>query len=387
MDEPSPSHIAELEEWLLVSQSTGIGSRYFQQLIGHFGSPGKVLSASRTELADLGLPRAAIDNLKRRKAADIEPTLTWLRQPGHRLLTLDDENYPDLLREINGPPPLLYLIGDAGLLTQPQLAIVGSRNPTPTGLGNAREFARSLTRMGLCVTSGLAIGIDGAAHTGALEAGSTIAVMGTGPDRIYPASHRELAHHIAERGLLVSEFPPGTQARAENFPRRNRLISGLSLGTLVIEAAVQSGSLITARLATEQGREVFAIPGSIHNPQARGCHALIRQGAKLVESAQDILEELGPLLASMIPVTCDPHSETETTRPRFTDPVYHRLIDAIGYDPATVDELITRTGLTADAVSSMLLVLELDGHVSSAPGGIYCRTDIPASRSSGRERT
>jgi DNA processing protein len=386
MDEPPPSNV-DLEAWLLVSQAAGIGSRFFQRLLAHFGSPEAVLLANRGELADLGIPQRAIDQLKQRDRRDIEPSLKWLQQTGHRLLTLTDADYPTLLREIDDPPPLLYLLGNADLLNQPQLAIVGSRNPTPTGLSNAREFAHSLTEIGLCVTSGLATGIDGAAHAGALLAGQTIAVMGTGPDRIYPASHRDLAHRIAENGLLISEFPPGTQARAENFPRRNRIISGLSLGVLVVEAALQSGSLITARLATEQGREVFAIPGSIHNPQARGCHALIRQGAKLVESALDIIEELSPLLGILPQTDTDNTEVTSQQNECLTDPAYAQLVEALGYDLVSVDELITRTGLPTESVSSMLLLLELEGHVSSAPGGFYCRTDPLVSRSSGREST
>ncbi|MCU7915012.1 MAG: DNA-processing protein DprA [Candidatus Thiodiazotropha sp. (ex Gloverina cf. vestifex)] len=385
MEEPSPSLPTDLEAWLLVSQTSGIGSRYFQRLIDHFGRPEKILQASRTELSDLGIPQRAISQLQRRQPSDIEPTLTWLREPGHQLITQADDDYPLLLKEIDAPPPLLYLIGDATLLSQPQIAIVGSRNPTPTGINNAKKFAHSLATAGLCVTSGMAIGIDGAAHMGALKAGRTVAAMGTGLDRIYPASHHDLAHRIADMGLLVSEFPPGTPAKAENFPRRNRIISGLCLGTLVIEAAVQSGSLITARLASEQGREVFAIPGSIHNPQARGCHALIRQGAKLVESAQDIVEELGALLGTLAPLSEHYQSEKKSPSDQTDDPEYTRLTEALGYDPVSVDELIARTCLTAEAVSSMLLVLELEGHVSSAPGGLYCRTDTLASRSSGRE--
>ncbi|MCU7843539.1 MAG: DNA-processing protein DprA [Candidatus Thiodiazotropha sp. (ex Monitilora ramsayi)] len=388
MDERTLSLPDNLEAWLLVSQTPGIGSRYFQRLIDHFGTPENILSAPQAELGDLGIPQRTVQSLKKRSVADIEPTFAWLKQPGHYLITLANQNYPSLLKEIADPPPLLYLIGNSHLLNQPQIAIVGSRNPTPTGINNAREFASSLAAAGICITSGLADGIDGAAHTGALKAGETVAVMGTGPDRVYPSTHHELAHSIANRGLLVSEFPPGTPARADNFPRRNRIISGLSLGTLVIEAAVQSGSLITARLASEQGREVFAIPGSIHNPQARGCHALIRQGAKLVESAQDIVEELGALLGGMLVAE---HGNTASNKRTSVqppeDPDYRRLFDSMGYDPVSVDELITRTGLTAEAVSSMLLLLELEGHVSSAPGGLYCRTDTLASRSSGREST
>ena len=387
MDEPHLNLDSEQEAWLLISQVPGIGSRYFQRLLEQFGTAQAVLSASEEALAQLGIPHKTISGLKQTGRESIAPTREWLTKPGHQILTLSDPDYPELLRQIDDPPPVLYLIGNPLLLQQPQLAIVGSRNPTPTGLDNAREFARSLATSGLCVTSGLAVGIDGAAHEGALTAGNTIAVLGTGPDRIYPAAHQVLAHRIAGEGLLVSEFPPGTQARPENFPRRNRIISGLSVGTLVVEAALRSGSLITARLALEQGREVFAIPGSIHNPQARGCHGLIRQGAKLVESAQDIMEELGALLGSLeqtlVPDTTPHYPGSE----RLGDPDYQNLLNALGYDPVSIDELIARSGLTAEAVSSMLLLLELDGHVSSAPGGHYSRTDTQASRSSGREST
>ncbi|MGD8910288.1 MAG: DNA-processing protein DprA, partial [Chromatiales bacterium] len=273
MDDKNLNLDNEQAAWLLLSQAPGIGSRYFQRLLERFGRAADALQAPRNQLQAVGLPHRAIEALKQMREETIAPTLDWLAQPGHLILTLADSDYPELLRQIDDPPPVLYLIGNTELLHQPQLAVVGSRNPTPNGLGNAREFARTLASAGLCITSGLAIGIDGAAHEGALSNGSTIAVLGTGPDRIYPASHHELAHRIADNGLLISEFAPGTPARAENFPRRNRIISGLSLGTLVVEAAAQSGSLITARLALEQGREVFAIPGSIHNPQARGCHA------------------------------------------------------------------------------------------------------------------
>lgn len=252
--------------------------------------------------------------------------------------------------------------------------MVGSRNPSMSGSETAREFAHHLAASGLSITSGLAIGIDGASHAGAMDAnGITIAVTGTGLDRVYPASQRDLAHRIAQHGALVSEFPPQTPARPGNFPRRNRIISGLCLGTLVVEAARQSGSLITARLASEQGREVFAIPGSIHNPLARGCHMLIRQGAKLVETAGDVLEELAPLLRDL-----QPRPETCNKGPvvpqHELDQEYQLLLKCMGFDPAPIDLLIERSGLTAEVVSSMLILLELEGHVSSAPGGIYCRT-------------
>jgi DNA processing protein len=374
---------SDTEAWLLVGLASGIGSRYFQRLLNHFGEPQSILGASRKELTELGIPNPAIDALLAQERSRIEPSLAWLSESNHQLLTLNDKDYPPLLRQIDSPPPLLFLIGDKQLLHQPQLAIVGSRNPTTTGLENAQEFARCMAAAGFCITSGLAQGIDGAAHRGALKSGSTIAVMGTGPDRIYPGSHKNLAHQIADEALLITEFPPGIPARAENFPRRNRIISGLALGTLVVEATQQSGSLITARFSLEQGREVFAIPGSIHNPQARGCHALIRQGAKLVESAQDIIEELGSLFATLeSPVERDTAEDTKILK---RDADYQLLDQALGYDPVSVDELIARTGLTAEAVSSMLLLLELEGHVSSAPGGYYCRTDRLISRHSGRE--
>ncbi|MEJ2609951.1 MAG: DNA-processing protein DprA [Candidatus Thiodiazotropha sp.] len=374
MDDKPLKTSTELEHWLLVSQTSGIGSRYFLRLLSHYKTPEAILGANRKELEELGIPQAAIANLLKQDRSRIETSLNWLEQPGHQLLTLADSNYPPLLLQINDPPPLLFLIGNANLLCQPQLAIVGSRNPTATGISNAQEFARCLAGSGVIITSGLAQGIDGAAHRGALQSGTTLAVMGTGPDRIYPASHHELAHEIAASGLLLTEFPPGTTAKPENFPRRNRIISGLSLGTLVVEATQQSGSLITARLSIEQGREVFAIPGSIHNPQARGCHALIRQGAKLVESAQDIVEELGPLTGAL---TTTPHDTKEQPSPprHEIDPEYARLNEALGFDPVSVDELIARTGLTAESVSSMLLLLELEGHVSSAPGGYYSRIE------------
>jgi DNA processing protein len=385
MDSTPGTSSSDTEAWLLVGLASGVGSRYFQRLLNHFDRPQSILAASRKELAELGIPKPAVDALLAQERRSIEPSLAWLSDDSnHQLLTLNDRDYPSFLRQTDSPPPLLFVIGDKQLLHQPQLAIVGSRNPTTTGLENAQEFARCLAAAGFCITSGLAQGIDGAAHRGALKSGSTIAVMGTGPDRIYPASHKNLAHQIADQALLITEFPPGIQARAENFPRRNRIISGLSLGALVVEATLQSGSLITARLATEQGREVFAIPGSIHNPQARGCHALIRQGAKLVESAQDIIEELGSLFATLEnPHEIETPSEGSEIMQRDAD--YQLLDQALGYDPVSVDELINRTGLTAEAVSSMLLLLELEGHVSSAPGGYYCRTDRLTSRQSGRE--
>ncbi len=375
---------SRLEAWLLVSQAPGIGSRTFQRLLDHFSIPENILAASRQQLQAAGAPASGIDYLLSADPRTIQPSIAWLAQPNRHLLTLHDPDYPPLLAEIADPPPILYIQGDARLLCQPQLAIVGSRNPTATGLTNARDFSACLAAAGLTITSGLAIGIDGAAHQGALLQGTSIGVTGTGLDRVYPAQHRKLAHELVEQGALVSEYPPGTPPKGENFPRRNRIISGLSLGTLVVEATPHSGSLITARLALEQGREVFAIPGSIHNPQARGCHRLIREGAKLIESAQDIIDELGALLGSLISF---PHktSQGPAHSGDEPDPEYARLLDAMGFDPVSADTLIMRTGLTPESVSSMLLLLELDGHVSSAPGGYYCRTGKSDSRRGGRE--
>lgn len=320
------------------------------------------------------MPDAALNYLHAPDWRRVEDDLAWLERPGNHLLLLDDSRYPPLLRQIHQPPPLLFICGDPACLQLPQLAMVGARNPTPSGRETAWQFAAHLAGGGLAITSGLALGIDAAAHQGALAGGGrTIAVMGTGLDRVYPAKHHELAHAIAERGALVSEFPVGTPALAENFPRRNRLISGLALGVLVVEAALQSGSLITARLALDQGREVFAIPGSIHNPLAKGCHTLLRQGAKLVETAADILEELGALAAANHPnpspaLTSLPAADTEPL-----DSEYQQLLMAMGESPVGVDLLVERCGLTAEAVSSMLLILELEGYAAAVPGGLYCR--------------
>lgn len=357
-----------LVPWLTLRRLPDVGTRTQFDLLEHFGSVENIFSAGRGQLEKvLAGKHEAIDVLLAgpdEKALKSE--LEWLGEPGHHLLTWPDSDYPVLLREIPDPPLVLYIVGERRLLSRPQLAVVGSRNPTPMGRENAHAFAKSLAGAGLVVTSGLALGVDGAAHRGALEAGGqTIAVAGTGLDRVYPARHRDLAHEIVKHGgALVSEFSLGTPPLPENFPIRNRLISGLSLGTLVVEAALQSGSLITARLAVEQGREVFAIPGSIHSPQARGCHALIRQGAKLVESAQDVLEELDPLLSVAA------RAMVENTAPEGSiDPATTTLLKQIGYDPVSIDTLIERSGLTTDAVSSMLLQMELNGLVSSCPGG------------------
>jgi DNA processing protein len=294
----------------------------------------------------------------------------WLQDPQNHLVSRGDDDYPELLEQILRPPPVLYVRGDPGLLHMPALAIVGSRNPTQSGARNAFEFARHLGRAGFCIVSGLAEGIDTAAHRGALDAGAaTVAFLGHGIDRVYPAANRDLAHEIARRGALVSEFPLGTHPDKSLFPQRNRLISGLSLGTLVVEAARRSGSLITARHAGEQGREVFALPGSIHNPLARGCHQLIRQGAKLVETADDIVVELAPLASHLLQNSLE--STTKEPRTEHDDALYRRLRECLSFDPASIDSLAENSGLTIEQVSSMLLILELEGVVESLSGGRY----------------
>jgi len=362
---------AEALPWLQLLRVTGGGAR-LRRLLEEFADPAGIRAAPRAEL----LPhfdgdQSPVDAIKTGpRAADFETELAWLEETDNRLLTFTDRFYPPLLREISGPPPLLFVRGDPAVLAFPQIAVVGSRNPTRGGADNARAFSDSLARSGLTITSGLALGIDACAHEAALAAGgTTIAVAATGLDRVYPAAHRELAHAIAAHGALVSEFPLGTPPKREHFPRRNRLISGLALGVLVVEAAVKSGSLITARYAGDQGREVFAIPGSIHSPLARGCHALIRQGAKLVETAQDILEELGALAQFSSAPAVDNASPAAPD-----DPALARLLELMGHDPVDMDTLIAHSGLTAGAVSSMLLLMELRGLVEARPGGKYQRT-------------
>jgi len=347
-----------LDPWLRLALAPGVGNTSLIRLLTAFGSPEAVLSSGRTALAAY-LTAAQCDALLGEPdAVQLDATLAWLGQPGNSLMTLADADYPTTLLEIADPPAMLYCKGRRDLLSQPALGIVGSRNATPQGVRDAEAFAHALSEAGLTIVSGLALGIDAAAHRGGLAgSSSSVAVIGTGLDRIYPARNKALAHLLAENGLIVSEFPLGTPPLPGHFPRRNRLISGLSRGVLVVEAAPDSGSLITARVATEQGREVFAIPGSIHSPLARGCHALIKQGAKLVESAADILDELSWQQRLAPPVL----SESPT------DPV----LDALDGAPTTLDTLAQRTGLTLDALSAKLLTLELDGRIASLPGGRY----------------
>ena len=370
-----------LFHWLALTRLPGMGSRRITQLLNAFGTPEAALSASLEQLRQAGVPSGCIDGFRQPVHRDIEADLRWAEDANNHIICLNDQRYPQLLREIPDPPPVLFVHGDPDYLSQPQLAIVGSRNPTPAGITLAQEFAAYLAGFGLTISSGLATGIDAAAHKGALEGrGGTLAVTGTGLDRVYPACHRDLAHRIAENGALVSEFPPGTPPQASNFPRRNRIISGLSVGTLVVEAALRSGSLITARLARDQGREIFAIPGSIHNPLARGCHALIREGAKLVETGEHVLEELTPLITLARTTDRVPGAQgTDVTANDRSDKTielaedYQQLLDHMGYEAVSVDELVRRSGLTPEEVSSMLLVLELDGHLDSGAGGRYMR--------------
>lgn len=363
-----------LADWLHLTQIPQVGGQTQRKLLKAFGLPHNIFSASRGALCEV-IGEKLTDLVQAAPPASaIQHALTWAEHPDQHILTLADPAYPPSLLEIADPPTLLYVRGRIDLLNQPALAIVGSRNATPQGESNARAFAAALAAEGLGIVSGLALGIDAAAHRGALDSkGNTIAVIGTGADRLYPARNQALALEIAERGAIISEFPLGTPAAGANFPRRNRIISGLARGVLVIEAAVESGSLITARLAGEQGREVFAIPGSIHSPQARGCHRLIRQGAKLVETAQDVLDELGefrPAIRAMTPPTENRGSSAATIQ---EGDIAMQVLSRTGFDPVTFDELSGRTGLTAEALSVILLQLELDGRIAGLPGGRYQR--------------
>ncbi len=368
----------DTEAWVRLAEAPGLGTAEAAALVERFGSAARLAAAGRSALASRGLGAETVDTLLAPPAERMERIAGWLAEPGHQLVSQHSPDYPALLADTTGAPLVLYVNGDPGLLSMPQLAVVGSRNPTRAGERTAFEFAAHLAASGLTITSGLASGIDTAAHEGALSAGgSTIAVLGTGIDRVYPASNRELAHRIAGRGALVSEFPLGAPPEAWHFPRRNRIISGMSLGTLVVEAAQRSGSLITARLAAEQGREVFAIPGSIHNALARGCHRLIRDGARLVESANDIFAELAPLTRALgrriaqAPPGADSAAASNAATGRDRD--YDKLLEALAWEPVDMDTLIERSRLTIDQLSSMLLILELEGEVETLPGGKFSR--------------
>ena len=407
----------ELGGWLRLALTDGVGNGTARKLLAAFGLPTAVFAQPASALAQVVGPAQAA-NLRAQPqglALQLETTWRWLKEQDttahRRIVALGDAGYPESLLNIEDPPLMLYLLGagcinilesnmppahveytqlatdsivnSLSLNAAQSIAIVGSRNPTPQGLGNARQFARALSQAGLTIVSGMALGVDGAAHEGALEgfealAGmkkaapgrlATLAVVGTGLDRVYPKSHRALAHAIAQNGLIISEYPLGTPPMAANFPRRNRIIAGLAQGTLVVEAALKSGSLITARQAAEQGKEVFAIPGSIHSTQSRGCHALIRQGAKLVESAQDILEDMKFPVA----INLEADKGCEATGKDVKDP-QNRLLDALGFDPVSLDALQARTGIDTPGLQAQLMALELDGLVARLPGGLFQRT-------------
>jgi len=364
------------EPWLRLVHAPGLGPVRAQRLIERFGSVDAIFRADPDALRAEGLGADGIDALLGETApAGVATDLDWARERGHDILTLADPRYPRRLASIADPPPAVYVHGDPEVLAYPALAIVGTRNPTPAGRDIAHDFAQHLASSGLIVVSGLALGIDAAAHRGALDGGGlTVATAGTGLDRVYPARNAALARAIADQGALLSELPVGTRPSRGAFPQRNRVLAGLCVGTLVIEAAARSGSLITARLALEQGREVFAVPGSIHNPVARGCHRLIRQGAKLVETADDVLEEIAGLVempaSQAAPAGGDDRTH-ETEGPQ--DPHYAQLMAVLDWEPRGIDDLAARAGLDASSVASMLLRLELEGRVRVAPGGLYQR--------------
>ncbi len=366
---------AELKAWLRLTLSPGVGNDTARKLLAAFGSAEAVFEQSPAGLRQLGSDKlvSAITTEPPRLTDLLQATVDWLAGADNRAAApIGSAHYPADLLNIEDPPLVLYMMGSQLKLAQTapdsiasNLAIVGSRNPTPQGESNARQFAKAFAEQGLCIVSGMALGVDGAAHDGALlGGGQTIAVVGTGLDRVYPKKHLALAHRIAASGLIISEFPIGTPPLTANFPKRNRIISGLSVGTLVVEAALKSGSLITARLASEQGKEVFAIPGSIHSPQSRGCHYLIKQGAKLVETAQDVMEEL------KIPLPSSMSSSDDDSEPTEGDSSF---LSALGYDIVSLDALQARTGLPTPELQAKLLELELDGFVRRLPGGLFQR--------------
>lgn len=354
---------SDIEHWLALGLIDGLGDESIRRLLVAFGGPAEIFSANMTSLERVVKKKVAYNIIQGADEKKIAATLKWLEDPQNSIITLADSDYPSLLLNIPDPPPLLYIKGTRELLNRPMLAIVGSRNASPQGLANAEAFAEAASNAGLCIVSGMALGVDAAAHRGGLRgSAASIAVVGTGLDLVYPASHRRLAHELAEEGALISEFPLSTPAIGSNFPRRNRIISGMSRGCLVVEAALQSGSLITAKQALEQGREVFAIPGSIHSPLSKGCHALIKQGAKLVESAHDILDELGYQSKSLLARNDEKQPEGEES-----------LLRHLGHDITDIDTLCLRSGLTIETVSAMLLAFELDGLIASLPGARYQR--------------
>lgn len=375
----------ELTGWLRLQLTPGVGNSTARKLLAALGLPDRIFAAPMAALSSMATAQqcAALLREPPELAPLLETTWNWLQGDllQRRVITLGDPAYPASLLNMEDPPLLLYGMGAAEIWQRGGLvdgmfrciAVVGSRNPTPQGAANARQFSQALAQAGLTIVSGLALGVDGAAHEGALDGAppgqvATIAVVGTGLDRVYPKQHRDLAHRIALRGVLLSEYPLGTPPLSANFPRRNRIIAGLASGTLVVEAALQSGSLITARLALEQGKDVFAIPGSIHSTQARGCHALIKQGAKLVESAQDVLEEMQPGCVARIPADTQ---SVEASTVREDDP--DGLLDALGFGPSGLDALQARTGLDTAALQARLMEFEINGQVARLPGGLFQR--------------
>jgi len=351
---------AELASWLTLSQIPGLGNESLRRLLQAFGSPSTIIATPVASLKQIVRPAVANAIVKDVSENALAPISEWLEDPFNNIVTLADDDYPQMLLNIPDPPLLLYVKGRLDLLNHSSIAVVGSRNASTQGIRNAESFAQTISEADLCIVSGMAHGIDAAAHVGGLRGrGASIAVIGTGLDKVYPAANRDLAHQLALKGTLISEFPLGTPPLAHNFPRRNRIISGLSLGCLVVEASLQSGSLITARMALEQGREVFAIPGSIHTPQAKGCHALIKQGAKLVEIPRDILDEL--------------RWHSAPTGAASSVQYTHQIFDHLGFDPLDIDSLSQRSGLTIEALSAILLQLELDGQVTTLAGGMYQR--------------
>lgn len=368
----------ELEARLLLIDAAGGRPQPLRSLLHELGSARAVLEAGPRRWREVGLGQRGCERLQAPDRQRLAAGREWLTREGHHLLHCDEPDYPPLLAELPSAPLGLFVRGSPETLWRPQVAIVGSRNASAGGCRNAGDFAGTLARAGLCVTSGLAAGVDACAHAAAVDtAAGSIAVVGTGPDRVYPARHGKLAERVAQSGALVSELMPGTPPLPEHFPRRNRLIAGLALGVLVVEAGLRSGSLITARLATEAGREVMAIPGSIHNPLARGCHRLIREGALLVETAQDVLDALAPLAAALgerlrgrlasLPQTPTPDREA------VGDPTARKVLDCIGSDAVDIDTLVQRSGLTVANLSSILLELELEGRVALDTGGLWVR--------------
>lgn len=358
--------------WLRLIRTNGMTPYRFSRLIRILGSPGRIIEADSSELQNCGLEPDAVQSLKFPDWRAIERDLDWIKRAGHHFIGILDSHYPSLLRQIHDPPLGLFVKGHTEVLHTLQVAIVGSRRPTPGGRRIAQDFAAELGAMRITITSGLATGIDSAAHQGALSSkGMTVAVLANGLDSVYPKSNTRLADQICEKGALVSELPLMTKPLAFNFPRRNRIISGLSAGTLIVEAALKSGSLITARMAMEQDREVFAVPGSIHNPLSRGCHKLLRDGAKLTESVRDIVDEIAHLhVPELFPR--EPAQEKQRSN-QSLDEYGKLLLDNIGYDPVTIDRLVEETGISANVTAAVLLELELQNLIESLPGSSFIR--------------